>query len=257
MHGVWGQDCFRACRPHCLHRTDGGVSTALRQLRAHPRHHAGGRALDHIEHLDEGSLRLVIRIGNLEHRVRIGECGQGGIKRSQHPNAVCRNPVPVGQPAQRPVVFGIEGQDEICRPVAIAFKPSRIELLGNVVKLVTTRTQNGQRPWIGVVAHMPSASSGADDLDRVKPGDYFHRFTYIPPRNDGKFLGEFRPEKVPIYCRCSLPYNPDTFMIMCSRCEDWFHPRCVGLSKEGVSAAIASREYACPQCAAAKGGGGG
>ena len=94
-------------------------------------------------------------------------------------------------------------------------------------------------------------------LDRVKPGDYFHRFTYIPPRNDGKFLGEFRPEKVPIYCRCSLPYNPDTFMIMCSRCEDWFHPRCVGLSKEGVSAAIASREYACPQCAAAKGGGGG
>ena len=90
-------------------------------------------------------------------------------------------------------------------------------------------------------------------LDRVKLGDYFWRFTYLPPP-----LAEFRPEKVPIYCRCSLPYNPDTFMIMCSRCEDWFHPRCVGLSKDGVSAAIASREYACPQCAAAaKGNGGG
>ena len=89
-------------------------------------------------------------------------------------------------------------------------------------------------------------------LDRVKPGDYFWRFTYLPPP-----LAEFRPEKVPIYCRCSLPYNPDTFMIMCNRCEDWFHPRCVGLSKDGVSAAIASREYSCPQCtaaAAAKGG---
>ena len=79
-------------------------------------------------------------------------------------------------------------------------------------------------------------------LDRVKPGQYYWRFHYLP---DTK---EFKPEKVPIFCRCNLPYNPDTFMLMCSRCEDWFHPRCVGMNREGVAAAVASREYACPEC---------
>ena len=23
------------------------------------------------------------------------------------------------------------------------------------------------------------------------------------------------------YCVCELPYNPDAFMIMCSKCEEW------------------------------------
>lgn len=48
-------------------------------------------------------------------------------------------------------------------------------------------------------------------LDRVRAGDYFWRFTYLPATE------EFRPEKVPIYCVCSMPYNPDTFMMMCGR----------------------------------------
>ena len=54
-----------------------------------------------------------------------------------------------------------------------------------------------------------------------------------------------------------MPYNPDTFMLMCSQCEDWFHPRCVGLSRDGVSAAIDAKVYLCPKCAPGGGGGGG
>ena len=26
------------------------------------------------------------------------------------------------------------------------------------------------------------------------------------------------------YCVCELPYNPDAFMIMCSKCEEWYAP---------------------------------
>lgn len=60
-----------------------------------------------------------------------------------------------------------------------------------------------------------------------------------------------------------MPYKPDTFMLMCSVCEDWFHPRCVGLSRDGVQAAISEKEYRCLQCSASltlllkQGGGGG
>jgi len=49
------------------------------------------------------------------------------------------------------------------------------------------------------------------NLDRVRTGDYYWRFSYLPATE------EFRPEKVPIYCTCSMPYNPDTFMLMCGR----------------------------------------
>ena len=34
-------------------------------------------------------------------------------------------------------------------------------------------------------------------LNSVKPGDYYYRFDYLPNEE------RFKPEKVPIYCRCA------------------------------------------------------
>jgi hypothetical protein len=30
-----------------------------------------------------------------------------------------------------------------------------------------------------------------------------------------------------LYCICRRPYTPDTFMIGCDKCHDWFHGDCV------------------------------
>ena len=32
---------------------------------------------------------------------------------------------------------------------------------------------------------------------------------------------EFKPDRVPVYCVCEMPYNPDQFMVMCTICEEW------------------------------------
>lgn len=31
----------------------------------------------------------------------------------------------------------------------------------------------------------------------------------------------FEPERVPVYCLCELPDNPDKPMVMCEQCEEW------------------------------------
>jgi len=32
---------------------------------------------------------------------------------------------------------------------------------------------------------------------------------------------EFKPDRVPVYCVCEMPYNPDQMMVMCKVCEEW------------------------------------
>ena len=31
----------------------------------------------------------------------------------------------------------------------------------------------------------------------------------------------FKPDRVPVYCTCEMPYNPDQKMVMCEHCKDW------------------------------------
>jgi len=59
-------------------------------------------------------------------------------------------------------------------------------------------------------------------LKKVDEEDFFARFTYVPTSH------EYRPDKVPVYCICEMPYNPDLFMVMCNECEEWYHPKCLG-----------------------------
>ncbi|XP_065875233.1 chromatin remodeling protein EBS-like isoform X2 [Euphorbia lathyris] len=44
--------------------------------------------------------------------------------------------------------------------------------------------------------------------------------------------GAFTPDRVAVYCKCEMPYNPDDLMVQCEGCKDWFHPSCMGMTIE-------------------------
>ncbi|KAG0502573.1 hypothetical protein HPP92_002645 [Vanilla planifolia] len=63
-------------------------------------------------------------------------------------------------------------------------------------------------------------------LENVELEDYFCRFEYKAA------TGGFSPDRVAVFCKCEMPYNPDDLIVQCERCEDWFHPYCVDMSIE-------------------------
>ncbi|XP_050214663.1 chromatin remodeling protein EBS [Mercurialis annua] len=52
-------------------------------------------------------------------------------------------------------------------------------------------------------------------LGNVGADDYYSRFEYNPT------TGDFTPDRVAVYCKCEMPYNPDHLMVRCDRCTDW------------------------------------
>ncbi|XP_047324552.1 chromatin remodeling protein EBS-like [Impatiens glandulifera] len=63
-------------------------------------------------------------------------------------------------------------------------------------------------------------------LDAVGNDDFFCRFEY------NSSTGAFNPDRVAVYCKCEMPYNPDDLMVQCEGCTDWFHPNCVDMTPE-------------------------
>uniref|UniRef100_A0A804NQV7 Chromatin remodeling protein EBS n=1 Tax=Zea mays TaxID=4577 RepID=A0A804NQV7_MAIZE len=63
-------------------------------------------------------------------------------------------------------------------------------------------------------------------LDNVGPEDFFCRFEYKAA------TGSFTPDRVAVYCKCEMPYNPDDLMVQCDACKHWFHPSCVAMTIE-------------------------
>ncbi|KAI4318344.1 hypothetical protein MLD38_032064 [Melastoma candidum] len=63
-------------------------------------------------------------------------------------------------------------------------------------------------------------------LDAVGNDDFFCRFEYNSSN------GSFNPDRVAVYCKCEMPYNPDDLMVQCEGCTDWFHPTCIDLTVE-------------------------
>nr|POF20894.1 chromatin remodeling protein shl [Quercus suber] len=63
-------------------------------------------------------------------------------------------------------------------------------------------------------------------LDAVGNDDFFCRFEY------NSSTGAFNPDRVAVYCKCEMPYNPDDLMVQCEGCSDWFHPACINMSAE-------------------------
>jgi len=48
-----------------------------------------------------------------------------------------------------------------------------------------------------------------------------------------------------VYCLCRSPYVEDSFMVACDVCDEWFHPRCVGLSEQQAEQL---ENFECPNC---------
>ncbi|PPD96409.1 hypothetical protein GOBAR_DD06572 [Gossypium barbadense] len=53
-------------------------------------------------------------------------------------------------------------------------------------------------------------------LENVGAEDYYWRFEYKAA------TGAFTPDRVAVYCKCEMPYNPDDLMVQCEGCKDWY-----------------------------------
>jgi len=58
-------------------------------------------------------------------------------------------------------------------------------------------------------------------------------------------------EKSKCYCLCQKPAVDGVFMLGCEKCDDWFHPECVGTTIDVAS--VFEDPYICPRCCAALG----
>ncbi|KAG6521392.1 hypothetical protein ZIOFF_018509 [Zingiber officinale] len=76
-------------------------------------------------------------------------------------------------------------------------------------------------------------------LENVGAEDYFCRFEYKAA------TGAFTPDRVAVYCKCEMPYNPDDLMVQCDGCKDWFHPTCMGMS---IEQAKKLEHFLCSDC---------
>lgn len=63
---------------------------------------------------------------------------------------------------------------------------------------------------------------------------------------DMEFNSEDDPDR--LWCICKQPHN-NRFMICCDTCEDWFHGKCVNITKAmGQQMEAAGKEWTCPNC---------
>uniref|UniRef100_A0A6N2KHV6 BAH domain-containing protein n=1 Tax=Salix viminalis TaxID=40686 RepID=A0A6N2KHV6_SALVM len=73
-------------------------------------------------------------------------------------------------------------------------------------------------------------------LENVGAEDYYCRFEYKAA------TGGFTPDRVAVYCKCEMPYNPDDLMW----CKDWYHPACVDMT---IEEAKKLDHFMCSECA--------
>ena len=80
-----------------------------------------------------------------------------------------------------------------------------------------------------------------ESLGSIGPADFYSRFSYEPVE------GRFRPDVVPVFCYCEIPYNPDQNMVMCENCKDWFHWTCVSYNNKTKAK---GKDFYCEKCKA-------
>ena len=66
----------------------------------------------------------------------------------------------------------------------------------------------------------------------------------------GSWQSEDDPDR--LWCICKQPHS-NKFMICCDTCLEWFHGKCVGITKaQGNELEAAGKEWRCPKCTEAK-----
>jgi len=75
-------------------------------------------------------------------------------------------------------------------------------------------------------------------LPRPVETDFFSRFSYAAAKKT------FEPKRVPCFCTCIMPFNPDLAMVGCRACGDWFHPACLAADEGDCGRALAAAQAA-------------
>jgi hypothetical protein len=119
----------------------------------------------------------------------------------------------------------------------------------------------GRRPFHGAREVFPSDHSDWQPAESVEghirvlpleahlalpahsPDDFFTRFSYESVRQ------RFRPARVPVFCLCAQPWNPDLPMLLCSRCAEFYHAGCVpNAPAEGLGPGRTPAAFVCSEC---------
>jgi hypothetical protein len=79
------------------------------------------------------------------------------------------------------------------------------------------------------------------ELSAVTERSFFSRFSYKAATS------EFKPDHVQVFCKCSMPYNPDLFMVECDECKEWYHPECIGREREDLDTDD-NEDWFCDDC---------
>lgn len=90
-----------------------------------------------------------------------------------------------------------------------------------------------------------------DDPGRPRASSVGHRHnTRRIRRSSGTYRSPFSPgeeeDPTALYCVCRQSYDGSRNMIACDRCEDWFHPECVGITD--LKKITPETPYFCPNC---------
>ena len=51
-----------------------------------------------------------------------------------------------------------------------------------------------------------------------------------------------------VFCKCGSPENPREYWIQCTECRQWYHPRCIGMTKAQCEQERLSGGFVCPDC---------
>merc|ERR1712018_641355 len=91
-----------------------------------------------------------------------------------------------------------------------------------------------------------SRKEATDDSNALGNEDDVEEKETDEETSDGDWNSEDDPER--LWCICQQPHN-NRFMICCDSCLDWYHGKCVGITKKmGKEMEDAGNEWRCPTC---------
>ena len=106
--------------------------------------------------------------------------------------------------------------------------------------------RGGARTRTGRETKLPAHLAEADLGEKPKEEEDEEDEDEEESDDDGSWASEDDPER--LWCICKKPHN-NRFMICCDTCLDWFHGKCVGITKQkGKEMEEAGQEWKCQKC---------
>ena len=106
--------------------------------------------------------------------------------------------------------------------------------------------RGGARTRTGRETKLPAHLAEADLGEKPKEDEEEEDEDGDESDDDGSWASEDDPER--LWCICKKPHN-NRFMICCDTCLDWFHGKCVGITKQkGKEMEEAGQEWKCQKC---------